>query len=131
LKILLSACPQHAAPLQGNKLAKLGTKLSRSQPRDSFERTVELGDRVEPRLKGDLADPQVRILKHVFRLFHPQAREIVGKRDPRRILEDFTKVPRARIYGLGRFVEGDLVLKAVLNETLGIADQSRFVLRHL
>jgi putative heme iron utilization protein len=67
---------------------------------DSFEHPVEVSQRLETNLKGDLADAQIGIEQQVFGFLDAHAREVIREIDARDFFEHFAKIKCA---GIDRF----------------------------
>src|SRR6266498_2409782 len=61
------------------------------------ERAVEMGERLEPGLKGNLADTEIRIHEQLFHALNSHSRQVFGERDACALLEQGTEVKPAQV----------------------------------
>jgi hypothetical protein len=71
--------------------AKLGGRLAE----DSLEGAIELGERLEPDVVSNLADPPIRIQQPVPGIFQAHACDIVGELKSRALVKNFAKMKHA------------------------------------
>jgi hypothetical protein len=66
---------------------------------DPPEGAIELGERLEPNIVGNLADPPIGIEQLAARFLRPHPRKIIGKFQPGALVEDFAEMKNARARG--------------------------------
>jgi hypothetical protein len=63
---------------------------------NSFERPIELGERLETDVVSDLADAPIRMEQTLSRVFHAGSRDVVCEIQASRLVEDLAEMKHAR-----------------------------------
>jgi len=104
---------------------QLNAIIGRRLAEDSLEDPVEMGERLEPYFKSDLADAQVRVEQQVLGPLNAQTRQVIGEVDAGYLAEHFAEIKAAGVYGFGDLGQGDVLGLVFLNEFLGFGDNGR------
>jgi len=75
-------------------IALIGTILTRRFARQSFENAIELGQRLKPDCKRDLADTPIRIWQKVASVLEANSRDVVHKIYAGHLLKFFAQIIR-------------------------------------
>jgi hypothetical protein len=78
-------------------------KLGWRFPSERFKNAIELGQRLEADCERDFADPLIRILQEITRLFGPCAGDVIDKVYTGHFFESFAQVIGADVNGLPDF----------------------------
>ena len=104
---------------------QVGSKLCRRFTHESFERAVEMSQRLEADFVGNFAHAQIRIEQKVFCFFSAGAGHEFRESDCGRLPEGFTEMKEARVDRAGYLPKRETFGEVVQDELLGVGNERR------